>query len=79
LPALIIALVIMSAFALLSAVAATLQASAPPPPVAVRAQTQVFVQIIRAAEVRNGETSSPHQRTMRRDARGEPLILLQFE
>jgi hypothetical protein len=69
----------MLAPVLLTALAATLQAPAPPPAVEVRAQTQVFVQIIQAAEVRNGSTSSPHQRTVRLDEGGQKQILLQFE
>ena len=59
--------------------AATAQTVAPPPSVTVRAQTQVFVQIIQAAEVRDGQTSSPHQRTVRTDQAGQKQILLQFE
>ena len=69
----------MLAPALLTALAATLQATAPPPSVRVRAQTQVFVQIILAAEVRGGESSTPHQRTIRLDDSGRKQVLLQFE
>lgn len=65
--------------ALLTALAATLQAPAPPAMPPVRAQTQVFVQIIRAAEIRNGRSDVPHQRTIRRGDAGQTEILLQFE
>lgn len=68
----------MLATALLTALVATTQ-PAPPPRVQARAQTQVFVQIIQAAEVRDGQTSAPHQRTVRRDANGQTQVLLQFE
>lgn len=70
----------MLAPTLLTAVAATLQASSPAaPPMRVRAQTQVFVQIIQAAEVRDGKSDFPHQRTVRREDGGQTLVLLQFE
>nr|WP_314441650.1 hypothetical protein [uncultured Sphingomonas sp.] len=70
----------MLAPALHMALAATLQAPAPPPAVQARAQTQVMVQIIQAAEVRGGRSDTPHQRSVRRDdVSGETLILLQFE
>ena len=64
---------------LLIALAAATQAAPPPPPVRASAQAQVLVRIIEAAEVRNGATSSPHQRTMRRDENGRTQVLLQFE
>ncbi|WP_426266119.1 hypothetical protein [Sphingomonas sp. LHG3443-2] len=63
----------------LLALAATAQTVDPQPSVTVRAQTQVLVQIIQAAEVRDGQTSSPHQRTVRTDEAGQTQILLQFE
>lgn len=70
----------MLAYTLQMALAATLQASAPPPAVQARAQTQVVVQIIQAAEVRGGRSDTPHQRSVRRDEEtGERLVLLQFE
>ena len=69
---------IMLAPALLTALAATLQAPAPPP-VQARSQTQVFVTIVQAAEIRGGDSSSPHQRTTRTDEAGRAQILLQFE
>lgn len=70
----------MLASALLTALAATAQTPDPAPPaVQARAQAQVFVQIIQAAEVRNGRSHTPHQRTIRRDEAGQPQILLQFE
>ena len=69
----------MLASAFLTAVAATLSSPAPAPPVAVRAQAQVFVQIIQAAEIRDGKSDSPHQRTTRLDEAGRTQILLQFE
>ncbi|WP_344708601.1 hypothetical protein [Sphingomonas humi] len=68
----------MLAPALLTAFAATAQAPAAPP-LQVRAQTQVFVQIIQAAEIRDGSSGSPHQRTTRTDDAGRTQILLQFE
>lgn len=71
---------LMLASPLLAALAATVQTpSAAPPPVQVRAQAQVMVQIIQAAEVRNGRSDTPHQRTVRRDEAGQTHILLQFE
>ena len=69
----------MLASTLLIALAATTQAPAAAPPPPVRAQAQVFVQIIQAAEVRDGRSDSPHQRTVRRDEAGNTQILLQFE
>ena len=69
---------IMLASALLTAVAATFQAPVPPP-VRARAQTQVFVTIVQAAEIRGGGSSSPHQRSTRTDEAGRTQILLQFE
>ncbi|NJC04886.1 hypothetical protein GGQ97_000679 [Sphingomonas kaistensis] len=70
----------MLASPLLAALAATVQTpSAAAPPVQVRAQAQVFVQIIQAAEVRNGRSDTPHQRTVRRDEAGQTQTLLQFE
>ena len=65
--------------ALLLALVATAQTAAPPPSRTVRGQTQVLVQIIQAAEVRDGQTSSPHQRTVRTDEAGQTQVLLQFE
>lgn len=71
---------IMLASALLAALAATTAAPPPQPaPVQARAQAQVFVQIIQAAEMRGGRSDTPHQRTVRRNQRGETLFLLQFE
>ena len=69
----------MLAPALLTALAASTQAPASPPPMQARAQTQVFVQIIQAAEVRAGESSTRHQRSTRLDEFGRTMILLQFE
>jgi hypothetical protein len=73
----------MLASVLLTAAAVTLQAPAatppsPPPPL-VRAQTQVFVRIIQAAEIRGGVSDAPHQRSVRHDKLGRSEILLQFE
>jgi hypothetical protein len=64
---------------LLLALVASAQPAAPPPSLMARAQTQVLVQIIQAAEVRDGQTSSPHQRTIRTDESGRTQFLLQFE
>jgi hypothetical protein len=67
---------------LASALLAALAASTAPPqpaPVQARAQAQVFVQIIQAAEMRGGKSDTPHQRTIRRNPAGETLVLLQFE
>ena len=64
--------------ALLLALVAHAQTAAPPP-LEVRARSQVLVQIITAAEVRRGRTSSPHQRTVRTDNAGQTQILLEFE
>ena len=58
-------------------IAATVTVKAPPAP--ARAQAQAFVRIIQAAEVRDGQSDTPHQRTMRRDESGGTQILLQFE
>ena len=69
----------MTSSVLLIALAAVTQAAPPQPPVRAGAQVRAFVQIIQAAEVRNGATSSPHQRTLRRDEAGRPQLLLQFE
>ena len=70
----------MLAPALLTALAATLQAQAPAErPVFARAQAQVLVQIVQTAEVRGGHSRSPHQRTIRHDENGAKLVLLQFE
>ena len=69
----------MLSSALLMALAVTTQSAAPNPPVRASAQAQVFLQIIQAAEVRNGQSNSPHQRTVRRDEHGRRQILLQFE
>lgn len=77
--ALSIASMAMLASALLTALVASAPASAPPQPLVARAQTQALVRIIQAAEVRNGQTSEPHQRTVRTDAAGQTQILLQFE
>jgi hypothetical protein len=65
--------------ALLLTLVGTVQAPAETPPVQARAQTRVLVQIIQAAEVKGGVTSSPHQRSVRRDEAGQTLILVQFE
>jgi len=70
----------MVAFALLAAAAQTI--ATPPvaqPPSRVSATSQVMVRIVRAAEVRDGRTSEPHQRRMRRDDEGRPQLLLEFE
>lgn len=69
----------MTPSVLLIALAAVTQTAPPQPPVRVSAQVRAFVQIIEAAEVRNGATNSPHQRTVRRDEAGRSQILLQFE
>ena len=69
----------MLPFALLSALVANVPATPPPPPQTARAQTQALVQIIIAAEVRDGRTRSPHQRTVRTDEAGQTQVLLQFE
>jgi hypothetical protein len=69
----------MLASALLSALAATAQPPVPAEPVRVRAQTQVFVQIIQAAEVKGGQSDTPHQRSFRLDELGRKQLLLQFE
>ena len=69
----------MTVLTFLMALAASPEAPGPPPPVQARAQTQVFVQIIQAAEVRSGKSSSPHQRTIRLDENGQKLVLLEFE
>jgi hypothetical protein len=68
----------MLPFALLTALAAN-TATPPTPPQMARAQAQALVQIIIAAEVRDGQTSAPHQRTVRTDEAGQTQILLQFE
>jgi hypothetical protein len=70
---------IMLASALLAALAATTPAPPQPAPLQARAQAQVFVQIIQAAEMRGGKSDTPHQRTVRRNQHGETLVLLQFE
>ena len=70
---------IMLASALLTALAATTPALSQPAPVQARAQAQVFVQIIQAAEMRGGKSDYPHHRTVRRDQNGDTLVLLQFE
>lgn len=69
----------MLAFAYLTAAAATLQVPASPPPMQARAQAQVLVRIVQAAEVINGQTEVPHQRTIRRDELGRSQTILQFE
>ncbi|UUR07327.1 hypothetical protein [Sphingomonas glaciei] len=70
----------MLAPALLTALAATAQTPDPgPPALQARAQAQVFVRIVQAAEVRNGQSLTPHQRTIRRDEAGQVQVLLQFE
>lgn len=68
----------MLASALLTALAAA-PTPPPSPPMVARAQTQVLVRIVQAAEVRGGTSDTPHQRTFRRDELGRVAILLQFE
>ena len=65
--------------ALVAALAATVQQPVPAEPIQARATAQVFVQIIRAVEVRNGRSDEPHQRSIRLDEFGRKLVLLQFE
>ena len=69
----------MLPYAFLTALVANVPAPPLPPPQTARAQTQALVQIIIAAEVRDGRTRSPHQRTVRTDEAGQTQVLLQFE
>ncbi|WP_300973320.1 hypothetical protein [Sphingomonas sp. LHG3406-1] len=46
---------------------------------AVSARALVTIRIVQAAEVRQGRSSSPHQRRMRLDAEGRNQLLLEFE
>lgn len=69
----------MLASALLTVLAATLETPPPPPVRQARAQARVMVEIVQAAEVRNGSSTSPHQRRERRDEQGNRQILLEFE
>ena len=45
----------------------------------LRAQAQVLVRIVAAAEVRGGRTDLPHQRRQGRAPEGFPLTLIEFE
>ncbi len=45
----------------------------------LRAQAQVMVRIVAAAEVRGGRTDVPHQRRRGRAPEGFPLTLIEFE
>lgn len=45
----------------------------------LRAQAQVLVRIVVAAEVRGGRTDLPHQRRQGRAPEGFPLTLIEFE
>jgi hypothetical protein len=65
--------------ALVMALVTSATASPAPQPPVVRAQAQALVQIIMAAEVRDGRSTAPHQRTVRTDEAGQTQILLQFE
>lgn len=69
----------MLAPALVLAIATVVPAAATPPSIIARAQVGVFVQIIQAAEIRDGRSDTPHQRRNRRDELGRPETLLEFE
>ena len=54
-------------------------AAAKSAPAEARATTVASVRIVRAAEIRDGRTSTPHRRRVVRDETGERRIILDFE